>query len=89
MSAHSIILDDKHFSAASQRANALGKSLEEYLQALIDADGIDEILAPARQAFAESGMSEDQLSDFLEDAKRRHREERRKLGMTSDPIKSV
>ena len=80
MSSHSVTLDEKHFRVVQEKARGIGKTPEEYLQALIDTDGVDEMLAPVRQKFAESGMSEDQLSDFLEDIKHRRRQERRKTG---------
>jgi hypothetical protein len=77
VSSYSVTLDEKHFRAVREKARAIGKTPKEYLQALIDTDGVDEILAPVRRKFAESGMSEDQLSDFLEEIKHRRRQERR------------
>jgi hypothetical protein len=65
-----------------QRAAASGKEVADYAAALIEdavtKPSIDEVLAPIREQFARSGMSEDELSNFLEDAKHRRRDERRK-----------
>ena len=57
-----------------------GKSAEEYLRMLIEAEILSEqtfteILAPIRESFRESGMSEQQLDALLEDARDKvHRE---------------
>jgi hypothetical protein len=65
-----------------QRAAASGSDVADYAAKLIEdavtKPGIDEVLAPVREQFARSGMSEDELSDFLEEAKHRRRAERRK-----------
>lgn len=58
-----------------------GKSAEEYLRMLIEAELLSEqtfseMLAPIRQSFRESGMSEEQLEALFEDAREKvHREE--------------
>jgi cytochrome P450 len=66
-----------------QRAAASGKGIADYASELIEdavtKPGIDEVLAPVRAQFARSGMTEDELSDFLEEAKHRRRAERRKV----------
>jgi plasmid stability protein len=57
-----------------------GKSAEDYLRMLIEAEILSEqtfseILAPIRQSFRESGMSEQQLDALFEDARDKvHRE---------------
>jgi hypothetical protein len=58
-------LDVPHFRVVTEKARLLGKTPEQYLQALIDADGrsFDEILAPARQGFA--SMSDDELDGLF------------------------
>jgi pantoate kinase len=64
-----------------RRAAASGKNVADYAAGLIEEavtrPSIEEVLAPVREQFARSGMSEDELSDFLEEAKHRRREERR------------
>jgi hypothetical protein len=64
-----------------QRAKAVGQDLEAYAAHLLDEAArkppLDDVFAPSRRAFEESGMTEDQLGDLLEDAKHRRREARR------------
>jgi hypothetical protein len=64
------------------KAAAIGKDAADYAAELIEdaitQPSLDEMLAPVREQFARSGMGEDELSDFLEDAKHRRRVERRK-----------
>jgi len=58
-----------------------GKSTEEYLRTLIEAEILSEqtfaeILAPIREGFRESGMTEEQLDTLFEEARRKvHQEE--------------
>jgi hypothetical protein len=61
-----------------QKATSAGLSLEVYLQKLAqrDAEGgtptsptLDEILAPVREGFAESGLSEDEITALFEEAR--------------------
>lgn len=67
-----------------ERAAASGKDAADYAAELIEdavtKPTLGEILAPAQEQFARSGMTEDELSDFLEEAKHRRRAERRKAG---------
>ena len=56
--------------ALQKKAKAKGFEVNVYLENLIEKDihegkTIDEILAPVRQEFDESGMSEDELDQFL------------------------
>ena len=48
---------------------AKGQDIKIYIQSIIKKQAfrpsLDEILVPVRQEFAESGMSEDDLDDFL------------------------
>ena len=66
--------------AIEQLSRSKGKSVEEYLRMLIEAEVLaeqtfSEILAPIRQSFQESGMSEEQLDALFEDARDKvHRE---------------
>ncbi len=52
-----------------QRAASLGKNVKKYLEEMVRTEvlrpSLDEILAPVRKEFAESGMTEDELDDFL------------------------
>lgn len=67
--------------AIKELSQSKGKSSEEYLRTLIEADILSqktfaEILAPIREGFRKSGMTEDQLDDLFEEARQRvHRED--------------
>jgi hypothetical protein len=67
--------------AIEQLSRSKGKSAEEYLRTLIEAEILSEqsftqILAPIRQSFRESGMTEGQLDALFEDARKKvHQEE--------------
>lgn len=54
-------------TALEQKAK--GKDIKTYVQKLIQKQAfrpaLDEVLAPVRQEFAESGMSEDELDEFM------------------------
>jgi hypothetical protein len=68
----------------AQRAAAAGKDVAVYAAEIIEGAAtqptLDELLAPAREAFARSCMTEDELSELLEEAKHRRRAERRQAG---------
>ena len=54
-----------------ERAKGNGKDVAEYVESLIEQDidkrkTLDEILAPVRRNFAESGMTEDELDELIE-----------------------
>jgi hypothetical protein len=74
MSIHPVPLDEEHFRVAEEKARAIGKTAQEYLQALIDADSrsFDEILEPARRGF--DSMSDSELDDLLGRARRAARQ---------------
>ena len=60
--------------AIKELSRSKGKSAEDYLRMLIEAEvlseqSFSEILAPIRQSFRESGMTEKQLDALLEDAR--------------------
>lgn len=65
-----------------ERASASGRPADEYAAQLIESavnqPSLDELLAPVREQFARSGMSEEELSDLLEEVKHEARAERRK-----------
>jgi hypothetical protein len=54
-----------------EKAKSNGKDVAEYVEDLIEKDidrpkTLDEILAPIRKNFAESGMTEEELDDLIE-----------------------
>lgn len=67
--------------AIRELSQSKGKSAEEYLRTLIEAELLSqqtfaEILAPIREGFRKSGMTEEQLDVFFEEARQRvHQEE--------------
>ena len=63
-----IILDERHFHVAVERARELGTTPEVYVQALIDQAGrsFDEILAPVRKGF--EAMSDDEIEELFDRA---------------------
>ena len=69
-------------AAIDELSRSKGKSAEEYLRTLVEAEilseqSFSEILAPIRQSFRESGMTEEQLDALFESAREKvHREER-------------
>ena len=70
----SITLDDEHFRTVTAKARALGKTPEQYLHALIDADArtFDDVLAPVRKIFAST--ADDELDALFERARKSARE---------------
>jgi hypothetical protein len=76
-----LTLDDRHFKAAAKRAKELGKTPEIYIESLIDAAtmSFDEILAPVRKGFKESGATEEELDKAVIEARKAvHRRSGRK-----------
>jgi hypothetical protein len=67
-----ITLDDRHYKAVADKARELGTTPEHYVHSLIDAASLtfDEILAPVRDAFAKSGVTEDELDDVVSEARK-------------------
>ena len=79
-----VTLDERHFKAAAEKARELGKTPEGYIESLIDAATMtfDEILAPVREGFRKSGVTEEELDDAVTEArksiyKRAHRKPRK------------
>ena len=75
-----VTLRKRHFKAAAAKARALGMTPQAYIESLIDAAGMtfDEILAPVREDFRKSGMSEDELDDLVTTARKSiHRKSQR------------
>ncbi|MEK6301497.1 MAG: hypothetical protein AABO41_12305 [Acidobacteriota bacterium] len=67
--------------AINELSQSKGKSADEYLRTLIEAEILSEqtfaeILAPIREGFRTSGMTEEQLDDLFEEARQNvHRED--------------
>jgi len=68
----------------AMKARQAGVDLPTYLERLLKAEvsrpALDEVLNSVRDAFTDSGMSEDELSDLLVKAKKQMRAERRSNG---------
>jgi hypothetical protein len=68
----------------AMKAKNAGVDLPTYVERILKAEAsrplVDEVLKPVRDAFTESGMSEDELSDLLVKAKKEMRAERRSRG---------
>ena len=58
-------------TALLEKASANGKNIQNYIEELLKKQllrpSLDEILAPVRQDFDESGMSEEDLNGFFDD----------------------
>lgn len=69
----------------SEIGKKCGKSAEDYLRALIEAEILSqktfsEILAPIRQDFRDSGMTEDELDALVENERQTMWEEKKAKG---------
>jgi hypothetical protein len=66
------------------KAKSAGLDLPTYVERVLKAEvsrpPLEEVLKPVHDAFAESGMSEEALSDLLVKAKKEMRAERRQRG---------
>ncbi len=67
--------------ALRKKALANGFDIDVYLQRLIERDverakTLDEILAPARKSFAESGMTEEELNEIIDRERQAFRDEK-------------
>ena len=66
------------------KAKSAGVDLPTYVERLLKAEisrpALDDILKPVHDAFASSGMTEDELSDLLVNAKKQMRADRRARG---------
>lgn len=69
-----ITLDETHFKTVADKARVLGKTPDEYVKLLIEADNrtIDEILEPIREGFSDT--SDEELDGMLERARRAARQ---------------
>jgi hypothetical protein len=68
----------------AMKAKHAGVDLPSYVERVLRAEvsrpPLDDVLKPVHEAFAESEMSEDELSDLLVKAKKKMRAERRPRG---------
>ncbi len=63
--------------AIKKKAAAAGSSVNGYLEELVRKEiHLDEILAPVRKQFEDTGMTEDELDDFFSGIRRKSFEER-------------
>ncbi len=66
-------------TALEQKAK--GKDIKQYVQNLVQKQALrpplDEALAPVRREFAESGMSEDELDEFMNSVREKVNQDRR------------
>lgn len=58
-----VTLDRRHFKAAAAKARERGQTPDIYIESLIDAATMtfDEMLAPVRKSFEESGVTAEEL----------------------------
>ena len=58
-------------TALQEKASADGKDIQNYIEELLKKQALrpslDEILAPVRKDFEESGMNEEDLNEFFDD----------------------
>ncbi|MDB5302095.1 MAG: hypothetical protein JWO87_3758 [Phycisphaerales bacterium] len=75
-----VTLDDQHFKVATEKARELGTTPERYICSLIDAATLtfDEILAPVREEFRKSGVTEEELDDAVTEARNAIRRQARR-----------
>jgi hypothetical protein len=94
----SILLEPEEEQGLRERARRSGRGVEEYVQELIRMDltgalvretsvkgsqTFDEILAPIREGFAQSGLAEDKIMSDFQEARQEVRQERRARRGTS------
>ena len=78
-----ITVSDETKSALEQRAHERGyKDVSKYVERLISTDllatkSFDDILAPIRKTFQESGMTDDELEALFEEAREEVYQERK------------
>jgi len=79
----SITLDDRHYTAVAKKARELGTTPELYIHSLIDAatQTFDDILEPARRGFARDGVTEDELDDAVNSARKAIYEQSKRDGI--------
>ena len=76
-----ISIPDSVLSLLKQRAATNGQTVTDYTSKLVadtvTSPTVDEVLAPFRKQVAESGMSDDELDDFLRGELEAHRYEKK------------
>lgn len=75
-----ISIAPKFESVLAQKAAAKGQDIKEFIESLVERQAVkpslDEILAPMREDFAKSGMTEDELDALIKSERRAMREEK-------------
>ena len=75
-----ISVPSKIESILAQKAAAKGQDIKEFIETLVERQAVksslDEILAPMRRDFAESGMTEGDLDALIKSERRTMRQER-------------
>ncbi len=78
----SIPLSAEAEAKLNEQAAAAGKDAARYAAEIVEAavtkPTLDQILAPVREEFARSGMTEEELTTLIEEAKHEARQTRRK-----------
>jgi ribosomal protein L12E/L44/L45/RPP1/RPP2 len=76
-----VLISEEAQAKLSARAQAAGMDVETFaartLERVVSRPSLDEVLAPIRESFKQSGMTDDELSDLLEEAKHEARAARR------------
>ena len=75
-----IHLSDDLRRRVADLAEKTGKPWGEVLEQAIDSLTIEDLVTPVRAEFVKSGLSDDELGDFLEEEKHATRKERRAAG---------
>ena len=75
-----IRISDKTAATLSERAQEAGEDLAEYAAGMLERTTdtiktVHELSGPLAEQFRQSGMTEDELGDFLEDVKHKIRRE--------------
>ena len=74
-------LDDEDQRRLAEKAKSAGIDVQTYVECIVRAAAsrapTDQVLQPVRDAFRESGMTEDELGELLEKAKHEMRAERK------------
>jgi hypothetical protein len=88
----SILLKPETETLLINRAAAKGCNIDDYVKKLVEEDSnkmrtLDEIFAPVRKEFDESGMTEDEFDDLIYQARREVYAEKKAAEKKNDFIK--
>lgn len=77
---YTISVSDKVEQVLAQKAATHGKDVKTIIEEIVEIQvlrpSLKELLAPVRQEFAESGMTEDDLDEFLYSVRRKAKAEK-------------